>query len=32
LSLTTFLVLVGTLLLLIFIGEGIRESLDSRSS
>ena len=32
LSLTTFMVLVGTLLLLIFIGEGIRESLDSRSS
>jgi len=32
LSLSTFLVLVGTLLLLIFIGEGIRESLDSRSS
>ncbi len=32
LSLTTFFVLVGTLLLLIFIGEGIRESFDSRSS
>ena len=32
LSLSTFLVLVGTLLLLIFIGEGVRESLDSRSS
>ncbi len=32
LSLSTFFVLVGTLLLLIFIGEGIRESLDSRSS
>ena len=32
LSLSTFLVLVGSLLLLIFIGEGIRESLDSRSS
>ena len=32
LSLSTFLVLVGTLLMLIFIGEGIRESLDSRSS
>tara|TARA_B100000029_G_C17602882_1_gene966369 strand:- start:3375 stop:4388 length:1014 start_codon:yes stop_codon:yes gene_type:complete len=32
LSLTTFLVLVGTLMLLIFIGEGIRESFDSRSS
>ena len=32
LSLSTFMVLVGTLLLLIFIGEGIRESLDSRSS
>ena len=31
LSLTTFFVLVGTLLLLIFIGEGIRESMDSRS-
>ena len=31
LSLTTFAVLVGTLLLLIFIGEGIRESMDSRS-
>ena len=31
LSLTTFTVLVGTLLLLIFIGEGIRESMDSRS-
>ena len=31
LSLTTFIVLVGTLLLLIFIGEGIRESMDSRS-
>jgi len=32
LSLSTFIVLVGTLLLLIFIGEGIRESMDSRSS
>ena len=32
LSLTTFFVLVGTLMLLIFIGEGVRESLDSRSS
>ena len=32
LSLSTFIVLVGTLLLLIFIGEGIRESLDTRSS
>ncbi len=32
LSLTTFLVLVGTLMLLIFIVEGIRESFDSRSS
>ena len=32
LSLTTFSVLVGTLMLLIFIGEGVRESLDSRSS
>ena len=32
LSLTTFAVLVGTLMLLIFIGEGVRESLDSRSS
>ena len=32
LSLTTFSVLVGTLKLLIFIGEGVRESLDSRSS
>ncbi len=31
LSLTTFFVLVSTLLLLIFIGEGIRESMDSRS-
>ena len=31
LSLTTFFVLVGTLLFLIFIGEGIRESMDSRS-
>ncbi len=31
LSLTTFFVLVGTLMLLIFIGEGIRESMDSRS-
>jgi len=30
LSLSTFLVLVGTLMLLIFIGEGIRESLDTR--
>ena len=32
LSLTTFAVLVGTLMLLIFIGEGVRKSLDSRSS
>ena len=32
LSLSTFFVLVGTLLLLIFIGEGVRESLDTRSS
>jgi microcin C transport system permease protein len=32
LSLTTFLVLVGTLLLLIFIGEGIRESISGKSS
>ena len=32
LSLTTFFVLVGTLMLLIFIGEGIRESLNIRSS
>ena len=32
LSLTTFSVLVGTLMLLIFIGEGVRESLDYRSS
>jgi microcin C transport system permease protein len=31
LSISTFLVLTGTLLSLIFIGEGIRESLDSRS-
>jgi len=31
LSISTFFVLVGTLLLLIFIGEGIRESFDSRS-
>ena len=31
LSISTFFVLVGTLLLLIFIGEGIRGSLDSRS-
>ena len=31
LSISTFLVLTGTLLLLIFIGEGIRESLDARS-
>ena len=30
LSLSTFLVLVGTLMLLIFIGEGFRESLDTR--
>ncbi len=30
LSMTTFTVLVGTLLLLIFIGEALRESLDSR--
>ena len=32
LSLTTFAVLVGTLMLMIFIGEGVRESLDYRSS
>jgi microcin C transport system permease protein len=32
LSLTTFFVLVGTLLLLIFIGEGIRESITAKSS
>jgi len=32
LSLTTFFVLVGTLLLLIFIGEGIRESITGKSS
>ncbi len=32
LSLTTFIVLVGTLLLLIFIGEGIRESISGKSS
>tara|TARA_Y100000768_G_scaffold388821_1_gene387537 strand:+ start:5534 stop:6547 length:1014 start_codon:yes stop_codon:yes gene_type:complete len=32
LSLTTFVVLVGTLLLLIFIGEGIRESISGKSS
>jgi len=32
LSLTTFFVLVGTLLLLIFIGEGIRESISGKSS
>ncbi len=32
LSLTTFLVLVGTLLLLIFIGEGIRESISGKTS
>lgn len=31
LSLTTFIVLVSTLLLLIFIGEGIRESISSKS-
>ena len=31
LSLTTFIVLVGTLLLLIFIGEGIRESISGKS-
>jgi len=30
LSLTTFLVLVGTLMLLIFIGEGLRSALDTR--
>ncbi len=30
LSVTTFLVLVGTLMLLIFIGEALRESLDTR--
>lgn len=32
LSLTTFFVLVGTLMLLIFIGEGIRESISGKSS
>ena len=32
LSLSTFFVLVGTLLLLIFIGEGIRESISGKSS
>ena len=32
LSLTTFFVLVGTLILLIFIGEGIRESISGKSS
>ncbi len=32
LSLTTFIVLVGTLLLLIFIGEGIRESISGKST
>ena len=32
LSLTTFIVLVGTLLLLIFIGEGVRESISGKSS
>ena len=32
LSLTTFIVLVGTLMLLIFIGEGIRESISGKSS
>ena len=32
LSLTTFVVLVGTLMLLIFIGEGIRESISGKSS
>tara|TARA_B100000941_G_scaffold275331_1_gene237103 strand:- start:1118 stop:2026 length:909 start_codon:yes stop_codon:yes gene_type:complete len=31
-SLTTFVVLVGTLMLLIFIGEGIRESISGKSS
>jgi len=31
-SLTTFGVLVGTLMLLIFIGEGLREALDTRSA
>ena len=31
LSLTTFVVLVGTLMLLIFIGEGIRESISGKS-
>ena len=30
LSLSTFAVLVGTLLLLIFIGEALREALDAR--
>ena len=30
LSLTTFFVLVGTLILLIFIGEGLREAMDTR--
>ena len=32
LSLTTFVVLVGTLMLVIFIGEGIRESISGKSS
>ena len=32
LSLTTFVVLVGTLMLLIFIGEGVRESISGKSS
>ena len=32
LSLSTFIVLVGTLMLLIFIGEAIREALDTRKS
>jgi microcin C transport system permease protein len=32
LSMTTFVVLVGTLTLLIFIGEALREALDTRRS
>ncbi len=32
LSLSTFLVLVGTLMLLIFIGEALREALDTRKN
>jgi microcin C transport system permease protein len=32
LSLSTFAVLVGTLILLIFIGEALRETLDTRKS